>query len=83
MYYEAIRLTEEERCDEDDADEDAADLVAALDELEDELESGGDVIIGKDGNNWEYDMHREMSAEEVEGLEKSVKPVRSVLMKVH
>jgi len=67
--------------DDNDDDEDAADLVAALDELEDELESGED-DIGNDDNDWEYDMRREMSAEEVEGLEKSVKPVRSVLTKV-
>ena len=69
----------------DDVDDgDAADLVAVLDELDDELENGED-DVGKDDDNlnWEYDMHREMSAEEVEDLEKSVKPVRCILTKVH
>jgi len=67
--------------EDDDEEEDAADLVAALDELDDELESGQD-DIGNDNDNWEYDMRREMLAEDVEDLEKSVKPVRCVLTKV-
>ena len=36
----------------------------------------------EDNDDKEDDMHREMSAEEVEDLEKSVKPVRCVLTKV-
>ena len=69
--------------EDDDDEEDAADFVAVLDELNDELESGED-DIGNDNGDWEYDdMHREMLAEEVEDLEKSVKPVRCVLTKVH
>jgi hypothetical protein len=67
--------------EDDDDEEDALDLVAALDELDDELESEED-DIRNDDVNWEYDMHREMSAEEVKDLEKSVKPVRCVLTKV-
>jgi hypothetical protein len=67
--------------EDNDDEEDALDLVAALDELDDELESGED-DIRNDDVNWEYDMRREMSAEEVEDLEKSVKPVRCVLTKV-
>ena len=67
--------------EDDDDEEDAADFVAVLDELDDKLESGED-NIGNDNSDWEYDMHREMSAEEVEDLEKSVKPVRCILTKV-
>jgi len=63
--------------DDNDDEEDAADLVAALDELEGELENEeGDM---KENDGWEYDMRIEMSDEEVEELEKSVKPVRNVL----
>ena len=63
--------------DDNDDEEDAADLVAALDELEGELENEEGDMEGNDG--WEYDMRIEMSDEEVEELEKSVKPVRNVL----
>lgn len=58
----------------DAEDEDADDLAAALDELEDEIEN--------DGGDWEYDMRADMTNEDVEKLEENVKPVRGVLSKV-
>ena len=62
-----------QKSDDDDMDEeDATDLQVALDELEDELENDG---IDEDDNNWEYDMHIEMTEDEIEKLEKAVKPV--------
>src|SRR5258707_11378692 len=57
-----------------EVDEDADDLAAAFDELEEELED--------EGVDWEYDMHTDMTNEDVENLEKNVKPVRRVLSKV-
>jgi hypothetical protein len=53
--------------------------VAALDELEGELENEEGDMEGND--SWEYDIRTEMLEEEVEKLEKSVKPVRNVLTK--
>jgi len=60
-------------------EEDATDLQFALDELEDELENDG---VDEDINKWEYDMRIEMTEDEIEELEKSVKPVQRVLTKV-
>ena len=65
--------------DEVDEDEDVADLQVALDELEGELE-GDD--IGKDDDNWEFDMRIELTEKEIDELEETVKPVRHVLTKV-
>jgi hypothetical protein len=62
---------------EDTELEEGDDLAAALDDLEDELEDTED-----EGIDWENDMRADMSAEEVEVLEESVKPVRRVLSKV-
>ena len=64
----------------DDEDEDVADLQVALDELEGELE---DDVIGEDSDNWEFDMHIELTEEEIDELEETVKPVRYVLTKVN
>ena len=64
----------------DDEDEDVADLQVALDELEGELE---DDVIGEDGDNWEFDMRIELTKEEINELEETVKPVRYVLTKVN
>ncbi len=64
--------------DKDDDDIDAADLQVALDELEDELE---DERIDEDGNS-EFDIRIELTEEEVDALEETVKPVRHVLTKV-
>ena len=62
---------------EDTELEEADDLAAALDDLEDKLEDTED-----EGIEWENDMRADMTAEEVEVLEESVKPVRRVLGKV-
>jgi TATA-binding protein-associated factor Taf7 len=65
----------------DDADDKGAtDLQVALDALEEELEDDG---MDEDANKWEYDMHMEMTADEIEKLEKDVQPVRHVLTKVN
>ena len=60
----------------DDEDEDVADLQLVLDELDGELEDD----IGKDGDNWEFDMCIELTEEE---LEETVKPICHVLTKVN
>lgn len=60
--------------DAGEVDEDADDLAAAFDELEEELED--------ENRGWEYDMHADMTSEDVENLEENVKPVRRVLSKV-
>jgi hypothetical protein len=60
----------------DDSDEGVDDLAAVLDELEGELEDENE------GVDWEYDMRANMTREDIEALEESVKPVRSVLTKV-
>jgi hypothetical protein len=59
-------------------DEEADELAGALDELEDELEGYEDDAE----DDWENDMRAEMAPEEVQRLEKCVKPVRGVLNKV-
>jgi hypothetical protein len=64
---------------EDTELEEADDLVAALDDLEEELEDNGNEGLEMD---WENDMRANMTAEEVKELEESVKPVRRVLSKV-
>jgi hypothetical protein len=64
----------------DDQDEDVADFQVALDELEGELE---DDVIGEDGDNWEFNMRIELTEEEIDELEETVKPVRHVLTKVN
>jgi hypothetical protein len=64
--------------DDDDGDDETDPLGMALDELEEELEGDGN----DDNVNWEFDMRTEMSQEEVEALEDTVKPVRRVLAKV-
>ena len=69
-----------QKSDDDDMDEeDAMDLQVALDELENELENDG---VDEDNNNWEYNMRIAMTEDEIEELEKAVKPVRRVLTKV-
>lgn len=60
--------------DAGEVDEDADDLAAAFDELEEELED--------ENGGWEYDMCADMTSEDVENLEENVKPVRRVLSKV-
>jgi hypothetical protein len=68
--------------DGDDLDEeleDATDLQVALADLEAELE---DNSMNEEDDSWEYNMHIEMTDEEVMELEKAVKPVRRVLTKV-
>lgn len=45
-------------------------LVAALDDLEEELEDDEN-----EGSSWEYDLCIDMNEEDVEELEESVKPV--------
>jgi hypothetical protein len=62
----------------DDEDDDVAQV--ALDELEGELE---DDDMGEDGDNWEFDMRIELTEEETDELEETVKPVRHVLTKVN
>lgn len=58
----------------EDSDEEADDLAAALDDLEEDDEN--------ERMDWENDMRADMTAEEVKELEESVKPVRRVLGKV-
>ena len=53
----------------------ADDLAAAFDELEEELED-------EDRGDWEYDMHADMTNEDVVKLQENVKPVQRVLSKV-
>jgi len=68
----------------DSDDEDYADLAAALDELEDELEDEGEMAVGHDDEEIENMLEgREgMTAKQIRDLERSVKPVRLVLTKV-
>ena len=62
--------------DASEIDDDVADdLAAAFDELEEELED-------EDRGDWEYDMHADMTNEDVEKLQENVKPVQCVLSKV-
>jgi len=63
----------------DDIDEDAADLQGALDNLEEELKEDG---IDEGDPTWEFNMCVELTEEEIEELEATVKPVRRVLTKV-
>ena len=64
---------------DDEDEEGATDLQVALDALEEELEDDG---VEGDANMWEYDMRMDMTADEIEELEKDVQPVRRVLTKV-
>ena len=68
----------EDNDNDNDNDIDAADLQVALDEIEDELE---DERIDKDSIG-EFNIRIELTEEEVEALEETVKPVRRVLTKV-
>jgi len=68
------------RDDEVPADDEDEDVELVLDELEGELE---DKDIDKDGDNWEFDMRIELTEEEIDELEDTVKPVRHVLTKVN
>jgi len=68
------------RDDEVPADDEDEDVELVLDELEGELE---DEDIDKDGDNWEFDMRIELTEEEIDELEDTVKPVRHVLTKVN
>jgi hypothetical protein len=61
--------------DAGEVDEDADDLAAAFDELEEEE-------LEDENGGWEYDMRADMTSEDVENLEENVKPVRRVLSKV-
>jgi len=67
------------KCDDEVPDDEDEDVELVLDELEGELE---DEDIGKDGN-WEFDMRIELTEEEIDELEDTVKPVRHVLTKVN
>ena len=62
-------LRKKNRADGDagEEEEDADELAAMFDELEEELENKGE--------GWEYDMHVDMTSEDVENLEENVKPV--------
>ncbi len=64
---------------EDTELEEADDLVAALDDLEEELEDDGNEGLEMD---WENDMRANMTAEEVKELEESVKTVRRVVAEI-
>jgi ribosomal protein S13 len=64
---------------EDTELEEADDLAAALDDLEEELEDNVNECLEMD---WENNMRANMTTEEVQELEESVKPVRCVLGKV-
>jgi len=69
------------KCDDEvPADDEDEDVELVLDELEGELE---DEDIDKDGDNWEFDMRIELTEEEIDELEDTVKPVRHVLTKVN
>jgi hypothetical protein len=66
---------------------DFADLAAALDELEDELEDEGEMEVGHNDEEIEKmldedDEQKGMTAKEIRDLERSVKPVQLILTKV-
>lgn len=66
---------------DDDDDDVVADLQVALDELEGELEDDDDA--SKDDRDWEFDIRIDLSEEQIDELEETVKPVRRVLTKVN
>jgi hypothetical protein len=65
--FDAPKKKKQVDSDAGEVDEDADDLAAAFDELEEELED--------ENGGWEYDMRADMTSEDVEKLEENMKPV--------
>jgi hypothetical protein len=57
---------------DDTNEDDVTDLQVALDELEEELENDD---FSEDTNEWEFNMHIELTEEQINELEETLKPV--------